>query len=151
MSLCSSGMPLACGPWWRTTATKSRRARPLEQVGERLLAPRPPRPAPDQAVLGATAEVLTTAPEVAAQALEAAVGANGRPPGAARRRRPMRPARRARRAPVEPRLDREALQAMAQDAPLHVGVQQAGLQQLRDQEGMPPAAWKWFTSALPFG
>ena len=41
-------------------------------------------------------------------------------------------------------------EALAPDRP-RVGVQQPVAEQERISTGMPPAAWKWFTSALPLG
>ena len=54
VSLCSSGMPLACGPWKRTTATKSRSSSPrLKAAGELVLVVEHQRRRLDHAVLAA--------------------------------------------------------------------------------------------------
>jgi hypothetical protein len=45
---------------------------------------------------------------------------------------------------------RVGTQAVAQHGE-YVVVQQSGVEQFANQKAQPPAAWKWFTSASPFG
>ena len=140
VSLCSSGMPLARGPWKRTTATKSRSSSPrlkaamqvvlvVEHDGRRLDRP---------AVLAAYRRVLITrAAEIARQQAQAAFG----PERIGDRAQDVGSPRLASaRAPDQRRRPRGsgslaiAREAVAGDG-VHVLVQQAGVEQLADHEG----------------
>jgi hypothetical protein len=85
VSLCSSGMPLACGPWKRTTATTSRSSSPALKAVQRFLAGEDPRRGLDHvAVVGHGRGLDHGAAQIALQQLQAAGGRERLRPGAAR-------------------------------------------------------------------
>ena len=73
VSLCSSGMPLAFGPWKRTTAMKSRELAGLEASFSACWLSNTTAGASMRRRSGFTAEVLIRPAEIAAQHLQAAV------------------------------------------------------------------------------
>ena len=106
VSLCSSGMPLARGPWKRTTATKSRSSSPAGERGEhRFLRVEDQRRRLDDPAIGRHRRDLDDrAAAVAGEQLQAALVAERlgraahdgrrrrcRPAALARRRRPAAP------------------------------------------------------------
>ena len=158
VSLCSSGMPLACGPWKRTTATKSRSSSPaLKAASSSSWLSKTTRRRLDRRGARADRRDLDHgAAEIAAQQLQPAARLERRrPPGAAivvvaavaapasRQTQPS---------VVEPRLDaRSARRPAAARRSRTSSCSRPASSSSRIRKPMPPAAWNWFTSALPFG
>ena len=83
VSLCSSGMPLACGPWKRTTATRSRSSSPaLKAASSSSWSSKITAGASISRCCGLTAEILITPrPRLPRSSLSPPSAANGSPAG----------------------------------------------------------------------
>ena len=139
VSLCSSGMPLACGPWKRTTATRSRsQLAGLEGRQQRLLAVEHARRRLDHvAVVGHRRHLDHARPRLPVQQLAGRRWrGTGRPRGARTLPSPLA-AGRSRHCSRSPRSQRGHARVGARcrrrDG-AHVGVHQAGVEQLADHE-----------------
>ena len=139
MSLCSSGIPFARGPWWRITATWSWSSSPRSKAARKSrLVVEDARGRGDDAVLGRDrGDLHHRAAERAVEHADAAVGGE-RVAHAGAGRSSSRVSRGAGRqrsssALVEVRLVAVAAEAVARDG-VDVRVHQAGVEQLADQE-----------------
>ena len=151
VSLCSSGIPFALGPWWRTTATTSRSSSPaLEAAGSSAWSSNTRAGA---SITRCSGRPRPSSPRGRAspQHPQAAVGGE-------RRADRAQHARRAARRAVTPgrarRRERRRLAVALEPAPADradVGVQEPASSSSPIRNSTPPAAWNWLMSAAPFG
>ena len=156
VSLCSSGMPFARGPWNRTTATKSRSSRPALKAccNPSWLS---------KTSAGASMTCRSSrhrghldhrAAQIAGEQPQAAGRAERLAPRGARRRRRRFACGNGRHDDALALLAREPACRRACRPRTPSSRRCAGTRassSSRSTKPGPPAAWNWFTSALPFG
>ena len=155
VNLCSSGMPIALGPWKRTTATKSRIefARAVSRLEIFLRVKNPGRGADLPMLRRDRADLNHGAAEIAVEHFQAAI---------TRKRLCRRAQNRFIEAHggrwpeseftvVEIRLLRIIFEIMPGNGFAHRDAQSPACSKDAMRKPVPPAAVKWFTSAVPFG
>ena len=154
VSLCSSGMPFARGPWKRTTATKSRSSSPRSNAAcTSSWSSNTSAGASITMRSSGTADTLITArPRLPSSTRRPPSARNG---SSAARSTPVAALLRHRSRQTQPSVVEHGSCAIAaMPVPKMVltsPCSRPASSSCAIRNAMPPAAWKWFTSALPFG